>query len=95
MVTVIYTILLLTCPLALFVFGFFVGRCARKIPILDDNLPWALHRGQIPREDYQTIGESKPAPTRDTLRRPSRQAYPPNTATLRKLLAPPQEKTVQ
>ena len=51
MVIAIYTILLLTCPLALFVFGFFVGRCARKLPFLDDNLPWTLHRSQIRREN--------------------------------------------
>jgi hypothetical protein len=37
------------CSLALCVFGFFVGRCARKIPILDDHLPRALYRGQTPR----------------------------------------------
>lgn len=29
-------------------FGFFVGRCGRKLPILDNNLPWAVHRGQQP-----------------------------------------------
>jgi hypothetical protein len=70
MVIALYTILLLICPLALFVFGFFVGRCARKIPFLDDNLPWALHRGQIPREDCQTMEEVEQNPTRDTLRSP-------------------------
>ena len=25
-------------------FGFFVGRCARKLPFLDDVLPWTMHR---------------------------------------------------
>jgi hypothetical protein len=48
MVIVIYTVLLLACSSILCVFGFFVGRCSRKLPILDDNLPWAIHRGQIP-----------------------------------------------
>jgi hypothetical protein len=47
MVIVIYTVLLLACSFTLCVFGFFVGRCARKLPILDDNLPWTIHRGQI------------------------------------------------
>lgn len=27
-------------------FGFFIGRCSRKLPIMDDNLPWMIHRGQ-------------------------------------------------
>jgi|GEM_PF-1224622 len=48
MVTAIYMVLLLACSFTLCVFGFFVGRCARKLPILDDNLPWAVHRSQIP-----------------------------------------------
>jgi hypothetical protein len=48
MVIAIYTVLLLTCSFTLCVFGFFVGRCARKLPILDDKLPWTVHRGQIP-----------------------------------------------
>jgi hypothetical protein len=30
----------------LFLFGFWTGRCARKLPIIDDNLPWTMHRGQ-------------------------------------------------
>jgi hypothetical protein len=29
-------------------FGFFVGRCARKLPVIDDKLPWAIHRGRWP-----------------------------------------------
>lgn len=53
MAVTIYTVLLLACSFTLCVFGFFVGRCSRKLPILDDNLPWTLHRGQIPVEDCQ------------------------------------------
>jgi len=33
----------------LFMFGFWIGRCARKLPIIDDNLPWTMHREQAPR----------------------------------------------
>ena len=44
----IYSILLVTCSFTLCIFGFFVGRCARKIPVLDNNLPRALHRGETP-----------------------------------------------
>jgi hypothetical protein len=43
----IYVALLPFCSIILGVFGFFVGRCSRKIPILDENLPRALHRGQL------------------------------------------------
>jgi hypothetical protein len=28
--------------------GFWIGRCARRLPIIDDKLPWTLSRGQIP-----------------------------------------------
>lgn len=47
----IYAALLLICSFIVGLFGFFVGRCARKIPVLDDNLPRALHRGQLPPKD--------------------------------------------
>lgn len=43
---VIYTILWLTCSFGLCLFGFFVGRCARKLPIIDSKLPWTLSRDQ-------------------------------------------------
>jgi hypothetical protein len=54
MVIAIYFILLLVCSFTLCIFGFFVGRCARKLPIIDNNLPWTLHRGQIPAEGCET-----------------------------------------
>ena len=38
---------LVASSLTLGLFGFFVGRCARKIPVIDDKLPWAIHRGQV------------------------------------------------
>jgi hypothetical protein len=44
----IYAALWLTSSFALAVFAFFVGRCSRKLPILDENLPRALYRGQLP-----------------------------------------------
>ena len=49
MLIVIYAFLLPMCSLILCVFSFFVGRCARKLPIIDDGLPWAISRSQIPR----------------------------------------------
>jgi hypothetical protein len=51
MAIAIYAALLPICSFIIGVFGFFVGRCARKIPVLDDNLPRALHRGQLSLKD--------------------------------------------
>lgn len=48
MYAAIYAILLPACSFAMGLFGFFVGRCGRKLPIIDNNLPWAMHRSQIP-----------------------------------------------
>jgi hypothetical protein len=45
----IYTILWLACSVGLCLFGFFVGRCARKLPIIDSKLPWTLSRDQVMR----------------------------------------------
>jgi hypothetical protein len=53
----IYTILMMAFSLTLCLFGFFVGRCARKLPILDENLPWTLHRAHISFEDCQATRE--------------------------------------
>jgi hypothetical protein len=51
MVIAIYAALLPICSFILGIFGFFVGRCSHKISILDDNLPRALYRGQLPPAD--------------------------------------------
>ena len=48
MIALIYGFVLVSASFSLGLFGFFVGRCARKMPIIDDNLPWAIHRGQAP-----------------------------------------------
>jgi hypothetical protein len=32
-----------SCALA-----FLVGRCARRLPFLDDRIPWTMCRGQLP-----------------------------------------------
>lgn len=44
----VYLLLLPTCSVVMSLFGFFVGRCARKLPVIDNNLPWTIHRGQMP-----------------------------------------------
>lgn len=64
MVIAIYTILLLVCSFTLCIFGFFVGRCAKKLPIIDDNLPWTVHRSQIPAEDRGTHEKPTTEPPR-------------------------------
>jgi hypothetical protein len=47
MLTLIYGFALVASSFTLGLFGFFVGRCARKMPIIDDHMPWAIHRGQV------------------------------------------------
>lgn len=47
MFMMLYTALWLLSALALLVFGFLAGRFARKLPVIDDALPWTLHRGEI------------------------------------------------
>jgi hypothetical protein len=48
MLTLIYGIATLAMSFVMSLFGFFVGRCARKLPVIDDKLPWAIHRGRWP-----------------------------------------------
>jgi len=45
MFIVIYTIVWLVSALGLFLFGFLAGRFGRKLPIIDNALPWTLHQG--------------------------------------------------
>jgi hypothetical protein len=45
---VIYTLIWLACSLTICLFSFFAGRCARKLPVIDDGLPWVLHRSHVP-----------------------------------------------
>jgi hypothetical protein len=56
MVTLIYGFVLVASSFTLGLFGFFVGRCARKMPIIDDNLPWTIHRGQAIQSNRRALG---------------------------------------
>jgi hypothetical protein len=56
MLTLIYGFVLVASSFALGLFGFFVGRCARKMPVIDDNLPWTLHRGQVAQSKRRALG---------------------------------------
>jgi hypothetical protein len=55
------TVLTLACSLAMCLFGFFVGRCARKLPIIDDKLPWTMHRSYI-RQNADNEAPTSPQP---------------------------------
>lgn len=68
MLTAIYALLLIACSSILGLSGFFVGRCARKLPIIDNHLPWALHRGQIPHTDQNNRPPALARWPRDSLR---------------------------
>jgi hypothetical protein len=50
----IYFFLLPICSFVFCVFGFFVGRCARRLPIVDNGLPWAISRSQITHKRSRT-----------------------------------------
>jgi hypothetical protein len=49
MTVIICTVLWLTASFFMCVFSFWTGRCARKLPIIDDHLPWTISREQAPR----------------------------------------------
>jgi hypothetical protein len=51
---VIFTIVWLAVAIFLCLFGFFLGRCARKLPIIDNRLPWTLSRDQVSRAEQQS-----------------------------------------
>lgn len=36
------------CSVIMGTLGFWIGRCARKLPLIDDKLPWTLRRNQVP-----------------------------------------------
>lgn len=87
---VIYTLIWLACSLTICLLSFFVGRCARKLPVIDDGLPWALHRSHVP---YATKGSlhgqadghtRPPGNSQASAARPATSSRPPTrTATPR------------
>ena len=44
----IYAALSLTFVLVLCVLSFWIGRCGRRIPIIDEGLPWTLRLDEAP-----------------------------------------------
>ena len=65
MFIVFYTIAWLMSSLGLSLLGFLAGRFGRKLPIVDDALPWTLHWGEIQRD-----GNRLGAPHDQSLRTP-------------------------
>jgi hypothetical protein len=47
-IILLYLLLLPICSVVMGLLGFWIGRCARKLPIIDDNLPWTLRRRSDP-----------------------------------------------
>ncbi len=49
--TVIYFLIWIGWSLSLNVFSFILGRCARRLPLIDECMvPWVMHRDAIPLE---------------------------------------------
>jgi hypothetical protein len=61
MLTLFYGFVLVAASFVMGLFGFFVGRCARKLPVIDDKLPWAIHRSRWPAPigPHATAAQSK------------------------------------
>jgi hypothetical protein len=51
MIFIIYTISWLACSFFMCLLSFWIGRCSRKLPIIDQNLPWTMSRDQAPHCD--------------------------------------------
>ena len=56
MLSLIYGFALVASSSTVGPFGFFVGRCARKLPVIDDHLPWAIHRVQVIQPKRRALG---------------------------------------
>ena len=48
MFIVIYTLVWLAVLAVTNLFSFAVGRCGRKLPVIDYGLPWVMHRSSVP-----------------------------------------------
>jgi len=51
MFIVIYTFIWLAVLAVTNLFSFVLGRCARKLPVIDYGLPWVMHRSAVPPPD--------------------------------------------
>lgn len=71
MFIVIYTLIWLACSLAICLLSFIVGRCARKLPVIDDGLPWVLHRSHVPYATKGSLHGQADGHTRPARKQPS------------------------
>jgi hypothetical protein len=46
MMLIIYAAIVLTRSVIVCIFSFWMGRCSRELPFIDDSLPWTMSRGQ-------------------------------------------------
>ena len=70
----VFTIVWLTCSAPVMgILGFWIGRCARRIPIIDNNLPWAMRHHHLPQQatDESTHHPQLLAPCRNSHPDPS------------------------
>jgi hypothetical protein len=52
MFLVIYTLIWLAVLVVTSLFSFAVGRCVRKLPVIDYGLPWVMHRSAVPPQEH-------------------------------------------
>lgn len=58
MFVVEYVLLMIACSSGLGLFGFFLGRCGRKVPIIDNRLPWTMYSGEVRHGDEDSQSHS-------------------------------------
>ena len=54
----IYTLVWLAVLATTNLFSFAVGRCARRLPVIDYGLPWVMHRSSVPPPEHSGMARS-------------------------------------
>jgi hypothetical protein len=49
MIIIVGIALWLTSSFLICLLSFWTGRCARRLPVIDDHMPWTMSRDQAPR----------------------------------------------
>jgi hypothetical protein len=52
MFIVIYTLIWLAVLVVTNLVSFAIGRCGRKLPVIDYGLPWVMHRSSVPPQEH-------------------------------------------
>jgi hypothetical protein len=66
MFIMIYTLLWLAVLAVTNLFSFVLGRCARKLPVIDYGLPWVMHRSAVPYDHDRAQGDPDRSTTTET-----------------------------